>query len=90
MQIVYERKDPEETKVSSVMGRACPQFDLKTEIDHLYKAFRLGAPMVVLTKEGKAYGVLTKFDIMSHLREHIEAKESAQGKGQGQEVGATR
>jgi len=90
MQVVYERKDPAATKINSVMGRPCPQFDLKTEIDHLYKAFRLGAPMVVLTKEGKAYGVLTKFDIMSHLREHIEAGDSATGTGKGQEVGAAR
>lgn len=89
MQVVYERKDPKQVKVSAVMGRPCPQFDLHTEIDSLYKAFRLGAPMVVLTKEGKAHGVLTKFDIMAHLREGVEASgETAANKGQ--EVGAKR
>jgi cystathionine beta-synthase len=86
MQLVYERKDPATVKVSAVMGRPCPQFDVKSEIDQLYKAFRLGAPMVVLTKESKAYGVLTKFDIMAHLREFID--NSAPNKGQ--EVGAKR
>ena len=88
MQVVYERKNPAQTKVSAVMGRPAPQLDVRTEIDQIYKAFRLGAPMVVLTKDGKAYGVLTKFDIMAHLRENIEAGDSAQGKGQ--EVGAKR
>ncbi len=80
MQVVYERKDPAHIKVNSVMGRPAPQLDVRTEIDQIYKAFRLGAPMVVLTKENKAYGVLTKFDIMAHLRENIQASDPAQGK----------
>jgi cystathionine beta-synthase len=86
MQVVYERKDPSQVKISSVMGRACPQFDIKSEIDQLYKAFRLGAPMVVLTKDNKAEGVLTKFDIMAHLRAYIDKKTA----GKEQHVGASR
>jgi cystathionine beta-synthase len=71
MQVVYERKDAAKTTVESVMGRPFPQFDINTEIDQLYKSFRLGNAMVVITKDNKACGVLTKFDIMSHLREKI-------------------
>lgn len=75
MQVVYERKDPEHTKISFVMGRQFPQFDLGTEIDQVYRAFKLGVAMVVITKENKACGVLTKFDIMTHMREKIECSE---------------
>jgi signal-transduction protein with cAMP-binding, CBS, and nucleotidyltransferase domain len=32
--------------------------------------------MVVITKDNKACGVLTKFDIMSHLREKIGSGET--------------
>jgi len=53
------------------MGRPFPQFDVNTEIDYLYKSFRLGNAMVVLTKENKACGVLTKHDIMALLREQV-------------------
>ncbi len=75
MQVVYERKDPSHTTVGSVMGRPFPQFDINAEIDQIYKSFRLGNAMVVITKENKACGVLTKFDIMSHLREKISSSD---------------
>ncbi len=75
MQVVYERKDPSKTTVGSVMGRPFPQFDINAEIDQIYKSFRLGNAMVVITKENKACGVLTKFDIMSHLREKISSSD---------------
>ncbi len=68
MQVVYERKDPAKVRVSDVMGKPFPQLDLHAEIDALYKTFRLGNAMVVVTDQGKACGVLTRFDIMSHLR----------------------
>lgn len=78
MQIVFERKHPESTSISSVMGRPYPQVDIASEIDSVYKQFKLGTSMVILTKEGKAAGVLTKFDIVQHLRssagaEHVKA-----------------
>lgn len=68
MQIVYERKHPESTHISSVMGRPYPQVDADAEIDSVYRQFKLGTSMVILTKDGKATAVLTKFDIVQHLR----------------------
>lgn len=75
MQVVYERKAPHQIKVGSLMGRPFPQVDIDAEIDQVYKAFRLGTAMVVITKGNKATGVLTKFDIMSHLRDSIGESE---------------
>lgn len=74
MQIVFERKHPESTSISSVMGRPYPQVDIASEIDSVYKQFKLGTSMVILTKEGKAAGVLTKFDIVQHLRSSANAE----------------
>ncbi|MBI4533129.1 MAG: cystathionine beta-synthase [Candidatus Melainabacteria bacterium] len=88
MQVVYERKDPQTVKISSVMGRPFPQFDVDAEIDEVYRAFRLGTAMVVITKDHKAHGVLTKFDIMTHLRESINVSHSADR--QSKKVGAGR
>jgi len=76
MQVVYERKDPEHVRVSDVMGKPFPQLDLHCEIDDLYKTFRLGNAMVVVTDQEKACGVLTRFDIMSHLRATMAQEES--------------
>jgi len=68
MQIVYERKKPDQVKISSVMGRPFPQLDVMSEIDSLYRWFKLGTNVVILTKDDKACGVLTKFDLVAHLQ----------------------
>lgn len=71
MQVVYERRDPSQVHVNTVMGRPFPQFDKNTELDQVYKAFKLGTAMIVVTDLMKAVGVITKFDMMAHLREFI-------------------
>jgi cystathionine beta-synthase len=69
MQVVYERREPSGVPVSAVMGRPFQQFDMHTELDNVYKAFKLGTAMIVVTEQHKAVGVITKFDMMAHLRE---------------------
>lgn len=76
MQVVYERKDPSSIPINAVMGKPFPQFDKNEEIESVYKAFRLGTAMVVVTDESRATGVLTKFDMMAHLRDTISSRES--------------
>ncbi len=78
MQVVYERKEPSCVPISSVMGKPFPQFEKSAEIEDVYKAFRLGTAMMVITQEHKAIGVLTKFDMMSHLREFISHRASTE------------
>lgn len=79
MQVVYERKDAAAIPINTVMGRPFPQYEKNTEIEQVYKAFRLGTPLVVVTDQNRAVGVLTKFDMMSHLREFISSRDSASG-----------
>lgn len=73
MEVVYGRKDPQSIKAGSLMGRPFPQVDIEAEIDQVYRAFKLGTAMVVVAKANKAQGVITKFDIMTHLRESISS-----------------
>ena len=77
MQIVYERKKPETMRVDSVMGRPFPQLDESVEIDALYRQFKLGTNMVIMTRDGKACGVLTKFDIVAHLQAEAAGADGA-------------
>ena len=76
MQVVYERRDPSQVTLNSVMGRPFAQFERNAEIDQVYKAFKLGTAMIVVTEQHKAMGVLTKFDMMAHLREFISTRKS--------------
>lgn len=79
MQVVYERKNPADIRVGDVMGRPFPKLDVNAEIDQLYKLFRLANAMVVVTENEKAKGVLTRFDIMWHLRETLQNDSSKAG-----------
>lgn len=88
MQVVYERKDPSTIPISSLMGRPFPQFDKNEEIEMVYKAFKLGTAMVVVMDEGRAYGVLTKFDMMAHLRDTINSRDVSSESGTT--IGASR
>lgn len=81
MQVVYERRNPSATAVSSVMGRPFPQLDVMSEIDRVYKQFKLGTNMVILTRNDKACGVLSKFDIVSHLQAKTHKTHQANPKG---------
>lgn len=90
MQVVFERRDPDQVKVGDMMGRPFPQLELNSEIDALYKTFRLGNAMVVVTDKGKVCGVLTRFDIMSHLRATMDeenAKAEAEKTGKKTKAG---
>lgn len=79
MQVVYERKDPSMVPINTVMGKPFPQYERDTEIEQVYKAFRLGVPLVVVTDQNRAVGVLTKFDMMSHLRENMNTRDQSSG-----------
>lgn len=87
MQIVYERKDPAQVPLSSVMGRPFPQIEKSAELEEAYKAFKLGTAMIVVTEQHKAVGVITKFDMMAHMREFITNRKNVENEDT---VGAKR
>jgi cystathionine beta-synthase len=77
MNVVYERRDPSQVSIQTVMGKPFTQFEKNEEVDQVYRAFKLGTAMVVVTDQNKAMGVLTKFDMMAHLREFISNRQNA-------------
>lgn len=87
MNVVYERRDASQVAIQSVMGRPFAQFEKSMEIDQAYKAFKLGTAMIVVTDQHKAVGVITKFDMMAHLREFISNRQDAE---KDDKVGAKR
>ena len=87
MQVIFDRKHPADVKVSQVMGKPFPQYDVNAEIDQVYRAFKLGTAMVVITKDHKAFGVLTKFDLVAHMQEAMAGEVKVKHK-QAKKVGA--
>jgi cystathionine beta-synthase len=49
------------------MDTALPSLDSKADISELYKQLTAGHNAVVITRDGKAVGVLTKMDVIAHL-----------------------
>lgn len=67
MQLIYDRADIVHAAVQDVMGRPFPIIDEREEIDSAYKALSLGHSAVVVAKQGKPAGVITKMDIINYL-----------------------
>jgi cystathionine beta-synthase len=53
--------------VQEAMDEALPTIDAKAEISELYKQLTTGHNAVVVMRDGKAIGVLTKMDVIAHL-----------------------
>lgn len=69
MQAVFDQSDLIHRPVSEVMGRAFPALDEATEIDRAYRLLTLANSAIVVLREGKPLGVITRQDIISHLSE---------------------
>jgi cystathionine beta-synthase len=53
--------------VQEIMDAALPTIDSKAEVSELYKQLTGEHNAVVVVRDGKAIGVLTKMDVISHL-----------------------
>jgi predicted transcriptional regulator len=53
--------------IQEVMDTALPSIESKAEIPELYKQLTSGHNAVVVVQDGKAVGVLTKKDVITHL-----------------------
>ncbi len=67
MQLIFDHADIVHGEVKDVMGRPFPLLDEKDEVARAYKELSLGHAAVVVGREGKAIGVLTKMDIINYL-----------------------
>ena len=67
MQLIFDLADIVHAEVKDVMGRPFPLLDEKDELAHAYRELSLGHAAIVVAREGKAIGVLTKMDIINYL-----------------------
>jgi len=67
MQLIFDRADIVHAEVKDVMGRPFPLLDEREELDHAYKQLSLGHAAIVVGREGKPVGVLTKMDMINYL-----------------------
>jgi cystathionine beta-synthase len=67
MQLIFDHADIVHAEVKDVMGRPFPLLDEKDELAHAYRELSLGHAAIVVAREGKAIGVLTKMDIINYL-----------------------
>jgi len=67
MQLIFDHADIVHGEVKDVMGRPFPLLDEKEEVARAYKELSLGHAAIVVGREGKAIGVLTKMDIINYL-----------------------
>ncbi len=67
MQAVFDQADLIHKPVRDVMGRPFPTLDAGAEIDRAYRLLTLANSAIVVMREGKPLGVITRQDIISHL-----------------------
>jgi cystathionine beta-synthase len=67
MQLIYDRSDIVHAEVREIMGRPFPLLDEADEVERAYRALSLGHSAVIVSRNGKPAGVLTKMDIINYL-----------------------
>jgi cystathionine beta-synthase len=67
MQLIFDRADIVHAEVKDVMARPFPLLDEREELDQAYKQLSLGHAAIVVVREGKPVGVLTKMDMINYL-----------------------
>ena len=66
IEIIHQGRDAGKLRVSEAMGDAPPAVPLKTPLRIITELLRV-SPLVVVTKNGKPSGVVTKADVLNRL-----------------------
>lgn len=66
MRNLYKGVDSREAEVRAVMTAPLPRLDQSAEVSEAYEAFSDGAPAVVVIREGRPFGVLTRTDLIAY------------------------
>jgi len=65
MRRLYEGVDPAAEKVEAVMTDPLPQVDEDEDIEHIYVALVSGAPGIVVTRDDRPVGLITRIDLLA-------------------------
>lgn len=67
MQGIFERSINPNDSVDKIMNKPFPQLDENTDAQKAFKEFALGNSALVVTKDGKSVGLLTKIDLLDQF-----------------------
>ena len=69
MQGVFERTIQVKDSIEKIMNKPFPELDEKTEAEKAFKEFALGSSGIIVTKNKKPIGLLTKIDLLDQFLE---------------------
>jgi cystathionine beta-synthase len=67
MQGIFERSVNPGDPIEKIMSKPFPELDENTEADKAFKEFALGNSALIVTREKKAVGLLTKIDLLDQF-----------------------
>lgn len=67
MQGIFERSINPSDSIDKIMNKPFPQLDESTDAQKAFKEFALGNSALVVTKDGKSVGLLTKIDLLDQF-----------------------
>lgn len=75
MQGIFDRSINNDDPIEKIMSKPFPEIDENTEAEEAFKEFALGSPAIIVIKDGKPRGLLTKIDLLDYfLEEQNQAK----------------
>ena len=63
--LLHDQRDPNRVLVRDVMARPLPQVDPHTDVNEVYRLLLSGHSGVVVTREGKIEGIVTRIDLVN-------------------------
>jgi predicted transcriptional regulator len=66
MRALHQGLSPTEIRLREVMARPLPQVDMGVLLEELYRLLLSGNPAVVVSKEGRPAGIITRSDLMRY------------------------
>ena len=67
MKTLHDGLQPEVQEIRGVMGAPLPALDEAADLSEAYRLLFAGSPAIVITRDRKPYGVVTRFDVISQL-----------------------
>lgn len=74
MQGIFAKSIKIDDPIEKIMNKAFPELDENTEADKAFKEFALGSPAIIVTRDDKPIGLLTKIDLLDQFLKEEEAE----------------
>ena len=65
MKILHDGIDIQNQEISAVMSKSLPSLDERTDLSEAYRVLLAGEPGIMVTREGRGIGLITRADLIS-------------------------